>query len=129
MAGKGDRMRKVDGDKYRSNYDSIKWVEGLRKDLSKLIFHKDYPDWICNDCGRTYGKRPEGNPYGATYHVGTCDICGEEKEVTEPRDFGHMRKGWKPEELEELKKDVLKLWTPDPEPNYETSNRATKGNN
>lgn len=25
MAGKGDRMRKVDGEKYRDNYDQITW--------------------------------------------------------------------------------------------------------
>jgi hypothetical protein len=64
MAGKGDRMRKVDGDKYRSNYDSIVWDKTIR-----------------------------GVP------------------------------------LEEFKKDILKLWTPDPEPNYETSSGTTEGNN
>ena len=80
MAGKGDRMRKVDGKRYRSNYDAISW--------------KSYPDWICNSCGRTHGKRAEGNPYGATYHIGTCDVCREVTEVTEPRDFGHLKKGW-----------------------------------
>jgi hypothetical protein len=26
-AGKGDKPRKVDGPKYRDNYDSIKWVK------------------------------------------------------------------------------------------------------
>lgn len=25
MAGKGDRMRRVNGPKYRDNYDNIKW--------------------------------------------------------------------------------------------------------
>jgi hypothetical protein len=53
--------------------------------------HHKYPDWICNQCGRNHGKRPEGNPYGATYHRGECGICGETTEVTEPRDFGHIK--------------------------------------
>ena len=43
MAGKGDRMRKVDGAKYRSNYDSIVWnptirgvpLEEFKKDILK----------------------------------------------------------------------------------------------
>jgi rubrerythrin len=55
---------------------------------------KKYPDWICNACGKSYGKRPDGNPHGATYHVNKCGICGEVVEVTEPRDFGHLKKGW-----------------------------------
>lgn len=79
-AGKGDRLRKVNGPKYRANYD--------------LIFKNKYPDWICSECGKLHGKRPEGNPYGATYHQGTCGVCKKEKEVTEPRDFGHLRNGW-----------------------------------
>ena len=41
--GKGDRPRKVDGDKYRSNYDSIAWkptirgvpMEEFKKDILK----------------------------------------------------------------------------------------------
>jgi hypothetical protein len=80
QAGKGDSPRPVNGDRYRDNYD--------------FIFRKKYPDWICGSCGRVHGKRPEGNPYGATYHIGKCGICGEECEVTEPRDFGHLKEGW-----------------------------------
>jgi hypothetical protein len=55
MAGKGDRPRKVDGPKYRDNYDSIVWKPTIR----------DVP-------------------------------------------------------LEEFKKDILKCWTPDKEPKYES---------
>lgn len=50
-----------------------------------------YPDWICKTCGCLYGNRPDGNPYGATWHPDKCDICGEETEVTEPRDFGYLK--------------------------------------
>jgi hypothetical protein len=79
-AGKGDTPRPVDGDRYRRNYEAI--------------FLKPYPDWICDECGRLHGKRPEGNPYGATYHFGTCDLCGHSTDVTEPRDWGHLRDSW-----------------------------------
>jgi hypothetical protein len=35
MAGKGDRMRRVNGPKYRTNYDSIKWVKKKPVDQKK----------------------------------------------------------------------------------------------
>lgn len=52
----------------------------------------DYPAWICADCGKKHGRRPEGNRY-ATWHMGTCGICGEAVAVTEPRDFMHLKDG------------------------------------
>lgn len=45
------------------------------------------PDWVCSDCGNKYGNRKCGI---ATFHIGTCGVCGEEKEVTEPRDYGYL---------------------------------------
>jgi hypothetical protein len=54
-----------------------------------------YPDWICDDCGSKHGKRPEGNPYGATYHSDWCGVCFEWKSVTEPRDWGHLKPSFK----------------------------------
>jgi len=47
----------------------------------------EYPDWVCLDCGKKHGRRV---PEMATWHIGKCDACGQEKEVTEPRDFGHF---------------------------------------
>lgn len=53
----------------------------------------DYPAWICIDCGRKFGRRRP--THEITVHEGdTCDICGEKKPTTEPRDFGHLVKGW-----------------------------------
>lgn len=60
--------------------------------VGKIEFNRaPYPDWICKTCGCFYGNRPSGNPYGATWHKDKCDVCGEVTEVTEPRDFGHLR--------------------------------------
>ena len=50
-----------------------------------------YPNWICLKCGIKYGRRECGD---ATWHMGSCDVCGEKDEVTEPRDFGHLKDGW-----------------------------------
>lgn len=55
----------------------------------------DYPAFICYDCGMSLGQ-PERVRQGhtSTFTVGTCDICGKEDMVTEPRDYGHLRPGW-----------------------------------
>jgi hypothetical protein len=50
-----------------------------------------YPTWICNPCGRKHGNEPVAL---ATWHQGTCGICGRLTGVTEPRDFGHLKDGW-----------------------------------
>jgi hypothetical protein len=50
-----------------------------------------YPVWICHPCGMKHGNRTEGM---ATFHKNTCDICGAEASVTEPRDYGHLKDTW-----------------------------------
>ena len=52
---------------------------------------KEYPNWICTACGTRYGRKQCGI---ACWHVDTCGICGEETEVTQPRDYGHLKDGW-----------------------------------
>lgn len=58
-----------------------------------------YPQWICYDCGMKHGKREPGL---ACWHADKCDVCGEAKPVTEPRDFGYLNVTW--EESDEPKK-------------------------
>jgi hypothetical protein len=54
----------------------------------------DYPVWICRECGRKHGHGwPEGHV--ATFHTGTCGVCGREASVTEPRDYGHLKDTWR----------------------------------
>ena len=52
-----------------------------------------YPVWICLPCGNRLGR---GAPAGhvCTVHIGVCDVCGETRAVTEPRDFGYLKDGW-----------------------------------
>jgi hypothetical protein len=76
-AGKGDSPRRVNGDRYRANYDEI--------------FAPKYPAWICRPCGERHGRRtPKGHV--STWHEDICGICGNVTEVSEPRDFGHLKK-------------------------------------
>lgn len=99
--GKGDRQR---GDrearkKYAEGWDAIfgkkppspfqkrmkrvgrQMAEGMRKKP------KPYPVWVCSPCGSQVSKRKGG--WLATWHTGRCDVCGEVRMVTEPRDFGY----------------------------------------
>ena len=58
---------------------------------------KHYPSWVCRECGieanrqtciRKYGAEPKKACFDvSTFHRNTCDVCGLEKMVTEPRDF------------------------------------------
>lgn len=57
----------------------------------------NYPDWLCDNCGRKHGKWYVNGEYSgpsshcATYHYGKCDLCSDDGvPVTEPRDFGHL---------------------------------------
>jgi len=53
-----------------------------------------YPAWACKSCGSKYGRLPVRVQRVATYHWGTCDVCGKKASVTEPRDFGHLKPEW-----------------------------------
>ena len=52
----------------------------------------DQPVWTCADCGTELGNR---QPQYATWHMGTCGVCGRRMAVTEPRDFGYLRPSWR----------------------------------
>lgn len=60
----------------------------------------NYPNWICNPCGRRLGGwYADGRYVGpakhcATMHEGQCDVCGKKAVVTEPRDHGHLVRDW-----------------------------------
>jgi hypothetical protein len=56
-----------------------------------------YPAVICSSCGSRWGRRLWNRDRVASWHVGTCDICGIEASVTQPRDFGHLHDGWQDE--------------------------------
>ncbi len=62
----------------------------------------DYPAWVCDTCGQDYGTwYKKGSYIGpphhyATYHQGTCGVCGAENiPVTSPRDYGHLAGEWR----------------------------------
>jgi hypothetical protein len=58
------------------------------------------PDWVCHDCGQLWGRWYEDGEYFgpsthcATYHNSRCGVCTRVVPVTEPRDYGFLRRGW-----------------------------------
>jgi len=55
-------------------------------------------DVVCIECGEKYGKYSVGVSSSC---IGTCGVCGEEKRVTEVRDWGYLTKG-----INELKNKI-----------------------
>jgi hypothetical protein len=78
--------------------------------LTKLL----RADIVCKDCGTEYGKYSVG--CSSTW-MGTCDVCGEAKPVTEVRDYGYLSKGIREqkEKIKEQSKEVA-MWLSSPEP-------------
>jgi len=62
------------------------------------------PAWVCMDCGERYGRRPAGI---ATFHIDECGVCGKQKAVTQPRDYGYLQTDWQDQfALAEIEKMV-----------------------
>jgi hypothetical protein len=64
---------------------------------------------VCRDCGSKYGKYSVG--CSSTWE-GTCDVCEQDKPITEVRDWGYLTKGinelkaWRPvQPFSDLTKD------------------------
>ena len=47
-------------------------------------------DVCCIDCGNKYGEPRDGE---SSMWVAKCNVCGEEKPVTETRDYRYLAKG------------------------------------
>ncbi len=64
--------------------------------MSKRNTKVEYPSWVRKECGRKAHKLTFGDDFGekrqaslSTWHQAECDVCGEVKAVTQPRDFFH----------------------------------------
>lgn len=72
--------------------DQINFMLYEGKPLPKhLQLPENYPEAICSDCGKKYGRKI---PDLATFYPATCGVCKQEKICTEPRDYGHLKNGW-----------------------------------
>ena len=54
------------------------------------VTEENYPPWTCSDCAYAAGGHwPDGHV--GTFHHNICPVCGEEKAVSEPRDFRYPK--------------------------------------
>lgn len=58
----------------------------MKKELKEKLKNAG---WVCIKCGLKYGRR---RTLVSTFHLGKCDICGEEKSITEIRDYNYLHK-------------------------------------
>lgn len=86
----------------------LAWVNNLYQQRLKMLQESNekyqatinQPEWVCSDCGQQWGlwwevgKYIGPEPHVATFHLNKCDVCSQQKSVTEARDFGYLRKGW-----------------------------------
>ena len=99
MSGKGSTQR---GDaearrKYAEGWDRIfgrKKRTGRKKaatmaDMLAVALRYPYPAWTCAECAVAAGGKMHRDY--ATWHRGTCPVCGLDRMVTEPRDFGYPK--------------------------------------
>lgn len=57
-----------------------------------LEFSAPQPHLVCGACGTRFGLGRMNE--GATWHLGPCGVCGLERGVTAPRDFGTLGNDW-----------------------------------
>ena len=72
-------------------YDATAAVEAPVKLEGRRNVSTVQPEWACGPCGATYG---DGHGRLATWHDGTCGVCGKQASVTGPRKFGFLAPGW-----------------------------------
>lgn len=81
--------------KIKAIEEDIESAMRLRPETSEM-----QPNWVCSSCGESWGRWWENGdytgptPHFATYHMNKCDVCKNQRAVTEARDFGYLRKGW-----------------------------------
>jgi uncharacterized protein (DUF983 family) len=61
-----------------------------KKELKKLYVKLAKAYTTCSDCGNTFGVYSAGV---SSFWQDTCDVCGQEKSVTEARDFAYFITG------------------------------------
>ncbi len=66
-------------------------MEAMSHEVADALLNKLQGAYtVCKDCGSKYGEYSVGC---SSVWEGKCDVCGENKPVTEARDYGYLNKG------------------------------------
>lgn len=89
-----EALEQADGKKANAFVPGPDYDYGVTVRLPRSQKKPDYPARVCFACGEKWGRNKKFHDHGCTVHFDTCGICGDERPVTEPRDFGHLKPGW-----------------------------------
>lgn len=92
LKAKISRLENPDNPQYTEDEMEAMCSEAEEKDKSELIKRLSGAYCVCHDCGKKYG---EYSVSCSSTWEGKCNVCGQEKPVTEARDYGYMSKGVK----------------------------------
>jgi hypothetical protein len=92
LKAKISRLENPDNPQYTEQEMEAMCSEAEERDKSELIKRLSGAYCVCHDCGKKYGEYSVG--CSSTWQ-GKCNVCGQEKPVTEARDYGYMSKGVK----------------------------------
>lgn len=96
LNAKLSRALQPDCEQYTDAEMEAMTAEEEEQNRLKMLDKLEYASVVCHDCGKKYGEYSVG--CSSTWE-GKCHVCGEQKGVTETRDYGWLKKG-----IEELSK-------------------------
>jgi len=88
LKSKISRLENPDNPNYTDEELEAMSAEHKVPEVSKKTLETAYQ--VCRDCGHHYGEYIAGL---SSVWKGKCDVCGEEKPVTEARDYDYLKKG------------------------------------
>ena len=90
LKAKISRLENPDNPNYTDEEMDAMCEQAEETNKKKLLNKLQNAGTVCHDCGKKYGNYSVS--CSSTWQ-GTCGVCGQEKPVTETRDYGYMRKG------------------------------------
>ena len=98
LKAKLSRLENPDNPQYTDEEMNALCSDAEEKDKKTLVKKLQNAYNVCHDCGKKYGTYSVGS--SSTY-MGKCNVCEQERPITEARDYGWLKKG-----ISELLNDV-----------------------
>ena len=98
LKAKISRLENPDNPQYTDEEMNALCSDAEEKDKKTLVKKLQNAYNVCHDCGKKYGTYSVGS--SSTY-MGKCNVCEQERPITEARDYGWLKKG-----ISELLNDV-----------------------
>lgn len=97
LKAKLSRLNQPDNSQYTEQEMDAMSSQAGRKEVTEQTLRQAYK--VCASCGDEWGKYSKTC---SSWWQDKCDVCGQEKAVTEARDFGYLKRG-----IKQLSKGIL----------------------